>query len=487
MSLDNRYRSMNESIAPDSALVADTLSRMEQKQKRPTHRLRRVAAVAAAAALAVGCCTPALAANVPAVYETLYAVSPAAAQFFMPVNEVCEDNGVRMEVVSAAIYGDTAEIYLTMQDTTGELFDGTLDLYDSYSLNVPVRTWQSSGCTLVDYDTETSTATFLLEIKNGSHEQFTASKYTFSVKQLLTGRQDQDGILVDAGLSHVPQNAATERHDINGASYMDDAGLDFENGYNFLMPQGTLWQSGDGVFTLAAAGYRDGRLHLMYSIKNALKYDNHGWFPLYTADGSELEPEYTVSYRDFDADITYDEFVYNIAYDELPSCTLTGNLFTSNRLIEGNWQVTFRLPEITQEFAVEGETEQQDAALFNGQGYTVYIPSKGWRMEKTDGADIWRSTVNDAVSLRISRCEGQTASEAREAFVQASGFVFGDPAGGGLDDPLTGTDGAGNVLAAAAVESKGTAFVVSWQYPEEAAEGFGARLAQIAGSFLPSD
>ena len=56
MNFEQTYRSMNERIGPDSALVADTLARMGRGEK-PRHRprrLRRMIAAAAAAAVAVG-------------------------------------------------------------------------------------------------------------------------------------------------------------------------------------------------------------------------------------------------------------------------------------------------------------------------------------------------------------------------------------------------------------------------------------------------
>ncbi|MDO4269652.1 MAG: hypothetical protein Q4C72_01890 [Eubacteriales bacterium] len=343
MNFQTRYRKLNEAVAPDGALVEETLVRMRQTQ-RPgrSHRLRRCAAIAAAAAVLIGCGTPALAANIPAVYETLYMVSPATAQFFMPVNKACEDSGVKMEVVSAYVQNDTAEIYIAMKDLTGERFDGTLDLFDSYSLHYPVRGGQSGHCTLVGYDAETDATTFLIEIKNLDGEKFRGGKYTFSVRQLLTGRQNQDGILVDASLSNVPLDPPTETHPVNGASYLTEPDVDLSEDYPFLKPQGTLWQSEDGLFALTAVGYTDGRLHMQYTAQRG--YDNHAWYTLYAADGSEAAPAYTVSHPNDDAGLSYTvEYVYDLPSGDLSGCMVTGDLSTSDTLIEGDWRVTFRL------------------------------------------------------------------------------------------------------------------------------------------------
>ncbi|MDY3619186.1 DUF4179 domain-containing protein [Agathobaculum sp.] len=337
---ETRYRKLNEQIAPGDALLEDTLAQMAQ-HRRPKRRLHRTVAICAAAALLIGCGTPALAANVPGIYEVLYTLSPATAQFFMPVNKSCEDNGVKMEVVSAFVKDDTAGVYLTMQDIAGDRFDGTLDLFDSYSLHYPVRSGQSGGCTAIEYDTETRTATFLIEISNMDGERFQSGKYTFSVRQLLTGRQDMDGILVAAGLPDVPLDPPTEEHSPSGGSYLSEPGFDMSSNYPFLVPQGTLWESEDGVFSLVAAGYRDGQLHLQYRTHKV--YDNHAWFQLFAPDGEEIEPAYTISHLDHEAGLSYDEFVYDMAYEDLAGCMATGDLATSDTLIEGNWRVTFRL------------------------------------------------------------------------------------------------------------------------------------------------
>ena len=105
---------------------------------------------------------PALAARVEPIYELMYMISPTIAQFFMPVQKSDEDNGVKMEVVSAHIHDNVAEIYIIMQDLTKSRIDETTDLFDSYSINRPFDS--SSHCESVGYDKNTKTATFLITI-----------------------------------------------------------------------------------------------------------------------------------------------------------------------------------------------------------------------------------------------------------------------------------------------------------------------------------
>ena len=124
------------------------------------------------------------------------------------------------------------------------------------------------------------------------------------------------------------------------------------------------------------------------------------------------------------------------------------------------------------EVTVEGETEDAPAALIIGQGYSLYIPEEGWRYEKDldDGVaeDTWESILNGEVELEVRQypaSPGRTPDAVKAAFVKGRDYVFEDLMGGGLGDPLAGVDEDGDFLS----------FM--------AAEGFGARLAQIANTF----
>ena len=143
------------------------------------------------------------------------------------------------------------------------------------------------------------------------------------------------------------------------------------------------------------------------------------------------------------------------------------------------------------EMTVEGETEEVIAALFIGRGYSLYIPEEGWRHEKDadDGTleDSWESTVNDEVELEVRRYPArlkESLATVKADFVKDRDYVFEDLMGGELGDPLTGMDEDGDFLSFMAAQSgDGTVYVISWEYPAEAAEGFGTRLALMANTF----
>ena len=110
----------------------------------------------------------------------LYAISPAAAQFFQPVQRSCTDNGVTMEVAAVRIGGDTAEAYITL---SGEAVDGACDLFDSYNFHLPFD--RVGCCQRVGYDEESRTAAFLCTAKTMDGSPIpTGGKMTFSVERL---------------------------------------------------------------------------------------------------------------------------------------------------------------------------------------------------------------------------------------------------------------------------------------------------------------
>ena len=51
-----------------------------------------------------------------------------------------------------------------------------------------------------------------------------------------------------------------------------------------------------------------------------------------------------VSFRDGDG-TKYDEHIYDISFEELSGCTLTGEFTTGGYLLDGDWKVTFMLED----------------------------------------------------------------------------------------------------------------------------------------------
>lgn len=144
-----------------------------------------------------------------------------------------------------------------------------------------------------------------------------------------------------------------------------------------------------------------------------------------------------------------------------------------------------RAEQVDLTFFVEGEEEALPATLYVGDGYSLYIPDEDWdgpeqSTESGVPTDTWVSAFNSDVALSVSRYGDMTVTEARDAFAQSSGYEFEDLMGGSPDDPLTGTNEKGEYLSFFVAAGGGAdSYAVSWRYPAEAAEGFGARLIDV--------
>ena len=114
-----KYYSMNEQITPDQKLVDKIINSIDETKRETNKRrivYRQSIIVFAVFIVLVFAAMPVLAGNIPVVYEIIYSISPSIAQRFIPVKKSCENDGIKMEVISAYIHGNTAEIYIAMRD-----------------------------------------------------------------------------------------------------------------------------------------------------------------------------------------------------------------------------------------------------------------------------------------------------------------------------------------------------------------------------------
>ena len=338
-----------------------SLSPQTHVKARPI--FKRVVTVSLALVLCVAVGITALAASVPSVYEFLYRISPATAQFFKPVQIACEDNGIRMEVVSTYVHDNTAEIYLSLQDLTGDRLDMTTDLYDSYSLSSP---FSFSGFIVTNgsYDEETKTLTCLITIKLNDGQQFEGEKLTFRLGKFLSHKQVFNDLALDVDLENVslsPDIQEVASHRYRGGAYDDSESYPFDDianrdtTFNTLAPAPQPIAIVDGA-TLTAIGYIDGKLHIQTLYDDIYRTDNHGFLYLKDHNGNTVSSLYNISfwadnedefrgmeYWDSVGRSSYDEEVFDIAPSDIGKYALYGDFYTCDSLTEGDWEVTFPL------------------------------------------------------------------------------------------------------------------------------------------------
>lgn len=336
------YRRINEPIAPSPALIEETLA----KTARRSFPLRRLAAIAAAAALCIA--TPALAAQTELGYQALYLIAPAAAQFFQPVRRSCTDNGVTMEVAAVRVEGSAAQAYITL---SGGAVDETTDLFDSYDFHLPFD--QTGHCERVGYDEATHTVTFLCTTETMDGSPIPAGgKMTFSVGCFLSRKERAENMAVDLNLAEHALEAATASTWSPGEPEDPDAyfcsggssSTDELDAIPMLLPGAPLAEPAANI-SITAAGYADGLFHIQAELKDSLRTDAHCRLWLEDGDGNQMWPLSTVYHaRGGGADRKdYVDAVFNVSPADLAGYTLHGDFYASGQYTEGRWLVTFPL------------------------------------------------------------------------------------------------------------------------------------------------
>lgn len=305
----------------DNDLILESENAFGKKKK--TFRVKRWIAVAAC--LCLLCSVPVLAAagNAPA-YEALYSISPSIAQKLKPVNASCEDKGIVMNVIAAETDGEKATVLISMRDNEGNRLDETTDLFDSYSIHTPYD--QSGGCSFVDYDDDTGTATFMLTIEQMHHVLIPGDKLTFSVSQLLSNKEHD-----------ILRLTQIDTENVRSVSVDDDM---------FMQPDEANAVSLISGVSLTGYGVADGKLHIQLRFDDILNTDNHGFAYLKTKDGEIINCQSNNTFWDDSHVNRYEEYVFPVSAEELGDYEIWGEFWICNSgPIKGNWQVTFPMTD----------------------------------------------------------------------------------------------------------------------------------------------
>lgn len=305
-------------------------------KKRKTPSAVKITALVAAVIFCLTASVPAFAAaDFEPAYQLLYSVSPEIAQRLKPIKKSCVSNGIQMEVASALIDGDTAEIYIAMKDLTGNRIDKTIDLFDSYDINSPYD--RSGTCSLYSFDEETGVATFLITMKTMNKKNINGSKVTFSVSNFLSHKKEFKGEISDIDVSVADLSPKTKKTSDVARRYFHGT----PDKTVFLEPLSEpLCIPADGV-AITAMGYVEGKLHIQLCCENNLKTDNHGWLWLEDSEGNSVKTNGYESFWDAERVDRYDEYIFDVPYDELWKYKLFGEFTTCGQFTEGDWQITF--------------------------------------------------------------------------------------------------------------------------------------------------
>lgn len=345
-----QYQHLFKQVSPDEHLMQATITKTQTYEKKYDSKLflwRKPAIACVCIFLCTFLVLPTLAATVKPIYQLMYLVSPAVAQFFMPVQKSDEENGIKMEVVSAYIHENKAEIYITMQDLTEDRIDETTDLFNSYSIHRPFDSF--AHCERVGYDESTKTATFLITMEEWGKHNIKGDKLTFSVREFLSHKKIYENLSVPIDLATISVAKKTQIVSSRGGGGADyEAYVLFEQNPIALVPTEPMRELCVDGIDLTGIAYIDGMLHIQTAVEGRFDNDNYGYFFLKDRNGTIVHCNYnfgfTNQYEHADR-IDYDEYVFNIPQKQLGEYTLHGYFVTSGMKTEGPWQVTFPLEQ----------------------------------------------------------------------------------------------------------------------------------------------
>lgn len=340
----------NQQLLQAIGNISDELISDAAPQKTTIRRystMKKIFALAAAIFLAFTLSISALAAaDYEPAYKLLYSLSPAIAQRLKPVKLFSEDKGIRLEVLSAHVAKNVAEIYLSVQDLEGDRIDQTTDLFDSYGINAPFESMGS--CENVGFDPQSKTATFLVTITGQDEQEIAGDKITFSLRQLLGKKHTFDAALPALDLTHISTNPDTMKpaQVFGGGGEGFDSSRLFSDDFRVLTPSGMLYSPLKGV-DITGMGYVSGQLRIQIQYENVLETDNHGYIYFKNSSGDTIHSAASYSFStDAQGKERYEEHLFDLTQEDLASLKLHGWFVTSDSLITGSWSVTFPLESV---------------------------------------------------------------------------------------------------------------------------------------------
>lgn len=333
-------------------------------RRRP---VRRVLAVAAGFAAVMVLSAGTLAAA-PELRESLKGLSEDTIAILQPVNQVSEDQGIRMEVLGAVNDGGVAVAFLSLQDTTGQgRVSDTVRLMDckiSEDLGIAIAN-------VVSYDETTETAILRLEGMGGDADG--GDKVTVSARSLLSGEQQVSdeptgytvGQLLAGGpeAEYAPPEEGLVMGSMAGVADPDNSFLSLDE-IDQMKESGQVpvlkpWAESlaiDGVdwARVAAAAKIGDQLHIQYSTDSVLGGVNSLSFRLKDTAGQVLDLpmlELNIGPRtELSQELSYtdtNEYVLFLPQgQDVEDMELVYSGTTYDCLTQGDWSTTFRLEQV---------------------------------------------------------------------------------------------------------------------------------------------
>ena len=357
------YKKEYDSIIPDNALVEKMLemageATVEGKNRREGF-FRVIKPMLTAAAVVTAFVTivsltvmPVLAANVPAVYRFLNGISPALADFFVPIEKSCTKKGITMQVEAVYVEGNRAEVYISFQDAddTGNLIDGEIDLWTGYGLESRTGCSTIGGHSFAGYDAETGKAYWKVSLQGW--DEFETDKLTFYVYSILSSiseekrELDLKEALTEAGFKNVTLSGRSGTQLANDIiQRTDEEKREDPRPVSAVMNVKPVSECAADGFTVTGIAFLDGNLRVQICMGDQSRAVRHVRLFLTDEDGEERITDYSVMWKESwgGVDYTFYEYVFTGVDADADAYALYGLFNEESGYVEGDWSVTFTL------------------------------------------------------------------------------------------------------------------------------------------------
>lgn len=297
--------------------------------------------------------TTVIAANIPAFQNLLGKISPDTAKFIEPVEEVCIDQGIKMEVVAVARYDNMVKAYITFQDLEENRIGKDLSFLDYFGIkgenSYGSSTW---GWCLIDYDEVNKKATILVEANNDT--KFEGENLTFAVSNIFYDNKSYEDYEIGIDLTKISHNPsyvnATTKQFMSWSHGKSYGGLHSDDEIVPILDPHVLDFKFPDIKTsmISNIGIIDEKLHVqVWRDENFEGQDVNIY--LKNSKGEKIYSDTVISFGIDEAKRptrnanypSYDEYIFDIDVNDLDEYKLLGKFNTSNEL-KGNWQVSFK-------------------------------------------------------------------------------------------------------------------------------------------------
>ncbi len=331
-------------------------------ETKPGRRMPR-AAMILCVLLAVMSLATALAATVDVFNARLHVFWPEAAELLMPVNASCEREGIRMEVLSAAVKDGKAHVTFSLQDLEGDRIDEyTAPSFSELAFPTEARTEGEdvpiSTIAILSYDAKTRTGIYAQEFDYDPALVGEDYEIPLYIQYLYKGKYDA----VD--LEPLLKKHGRDAEAVQAPDHAQPLLMNNPASRTVLEPAGNLKIPLNDYAELSEIGWIDGQLHVrIHYLPEKMGKDGEGTvYPLVFcsvqmtgADGVSpwfryKDQEDSINFGwawddDGDGFSEWEEYIFPCTPDEVREGTLRAitNFIGETEAIEGNWYVKIPL------------------------------------------------------------------------------------------------------------------------------------------------